>query len=410
MGAAVSDPEGLNIRQLERGLLLLNDLPGIQGSGVVVPGKEPGTAGLTIEVREGPLIEGWLGFDNFGSRSTGTARGIASARLNNPSGRGDLAELNLIKSSGTESATASYLLPVGVTGLRARLAASGLQYRVEDSVSVTDAEGGSVWLSAGLSYPWLRTQAASTYLTGTMDFKQFKDSLAGVQTSSRQTRSLSLGSQGNYYFAANGRSLNYSATLTGGNVDRGAVPSDLAADEVTRNTQGGYGILRVTGSWIEQLGTDFSASATLAMQFSSKNLDSSEKIYLGGPRGVRAYPIEEAGSDEGQILNLEARWRAVNTRERGGWDWTLFAFFDVGRAVINNKIWDGWNTGNPGLRNEYTLMGWGLGTRLQVTQRVQIEVVGATKIGENPGRSATGLDADGRSDQSRVWLYGTLFF
>jgi hemolysin activation/secretion protein len=49
------------------------------------------------------------------------------------------------------------------------------------------------------------------------------------------------------------------------------------------------------------------------MRFSSRNLDTSEKMYLGGPHSVRAYPVEEAGSDEGQTLSLEARYLAVNT-------------------------------------------------------------------------------------------------
>jgi hemolysin activation/secretion protein len=410
VAAAVSDAKGLNVKDLERGLLLLNDLPGVQGTGLVVPGREPGTAGLNVDIREGPLVRGWLGYDNFGSRSTGMNRGTADVSLTNPSGRGDLADLNLAKSSGTESVTASYLMPLGLSGLRARLAASGLQYRVEDSVSVTDAEGGSVWLSAGLSYPVMRSQTDNLYLSGSIDGKQFKDSVANVQISSRRTQSLSVGAQANHQSPTGGRLLSFSASLTGGSLDRGGVPSDLAVDEVTRHAQGGYGILRATGSWMEQLNADFSASVTLATQFASKNLDTSEKIYLGGPRGVRAYPIEEAGSDEGAILNLEARWRAVQARERSGQEWTLFTFFDVGRAVLNKNTWSGWNAGNPNLRNDYTLSGWGLGIRGQIAQTAQFEFVWARKIGSNPGVSLTGLDADGHSDKDRVWLVGTVFF
>jgi hemolysin activation/secretion protein len=408
--AALSDPGGLNISEIERGLLLLNDMPGVRGSGVVVPGREPGTLGLALEVREGPLVGGWIGVDNFGSRSTGTNRLTANAGLNNPSGRGDLAELNLAKSSGIESATASYLLPIGVSGLRVRLAASGMRYEVQDELAPPDTKGSSNWLSAGLSYPMLRTQAANLYLTGTVDARQFKDSVAGVQATSRRTRTASVGAQGNQLSTGAGRFLSYSATASVGDLDRGAVPADLAADAATRRTQGSYGILRATGSWLEQLGARFSASATLAMQFSSKNLDSSEKIYLGGPRGVRAYPIEEAGSDAGQILNLEARWRMPQPGESGGHDWTLFGFFDAGRAMLNRNTWTGWNVGNPGLRNEYVLRGWGAGIRGQIARAAQIEIVGARKIGSNPGASATGLDANGRSGKNRLWLVGTIFF
>jgi hemolysin activation/secretion protein len=410
LAAAASDPEGLNIQGIERGLLLLNDLPGILGTGIVVPGREPGTAGLTVDVREGPLVGGWLGLDNFGSRTTGTNRGSEEVNLNNPSGSGDLAKLNLAKSSGTESATISYLMPIGVSGLRARFAASGMHYHVLESFSVTGSKGSSNLLSAGVSYPKLRTQTASMYLTGTVDSKQFKDSLADVQISARRAQSLSVGAQGNHQYSASGRLLSYTATLTRGNLDRSAVPSDLAADEATRRTQGSYGVLRATGVWQEQISTNSAVSATYAMQLASKNLDSSEKIYLGGPRGVRAYPIEEAGSDAGHILNLEARWRLAQVTKRGSQEWTLFGFFDAGRAVLNKNTWDGWNSGNPNLRNDYTLKGWGLGMRAYIAETVQIELVGARKIGGNPGASATGLDANGRSDKTRLWLVGTIFF
>jgi hemolysin activation/secretion protein len=409
MAAAVSDPAGLNIREIERGLLLLNDLPGIRGTGVVVPGREPGTAGLAVDVSEGSVAAGWLGYDNFGSRSTGIHRGTAGAYLNDPTGRGDLAEFNAAKSSGTESVGGSYLAPIGVSGLRARVAASGMRYRVVEPSSL-DATGGSTWLSAGLSYPIVRTQAGSLYLTGTMDGKRFKDSVAGVQTGLRRTRALSAGIQGNRQFSALGRALTYSAALARGQLDRSAVPSDLAADGATRRTQGSYSVLRASAAWWEPLGPNFSFSASLSAQLSGKNLDSSEKIYLGGPRGVRAYPIEEAGGDEGQILNLEARWRAVQARERGGWDCTLFGFFDAGRVVVNKTTWPGWNTGNADLPNQYALKGLGLGLRFEVAQIAKIDLVAARKVGDNPGKSATGLDANGRSDKGRIWLVGTILF
>jgi hemolysin activation/secretion protein len=188
------------------------------------------------------------------------------------------------------------------------------------------------------------------------------------------------------------------------------VASDLAADEATRRTQGSYSVLRASAAWWEPLGPNFSFSASLSAQVAGKNLDSSEKIYLGGPRGVRAYPIEEAGGDEGQILNLELRWRAVQARERGGWDCTLFGFFDAGHVVLNKSIWPGWNTGNADLPNQYALKGLGLGLRFDVAQNAKIDLVAARKVGDNPGKSATGLDANGRSDKGRIWLVGTILF
>jgi hemolysin activation/secretion protein len=42
-------------------------------------------------------------------------------------------------------------------------------------------------------------------------------------------------------------------------------------------------------------------------QLTDHNLDSSQKFYLGGPTGVRAYPSSEGSGSEGYLLNLELK-------------------------------------------------------------------------------------------------------
>ena len=60
--------------ELERGLLLLNDLPGVDVRSVLSPGAALGTSGVTVEVSEGPLVSGNLDFDNYGNKFSGPYR------------------------------------------------------------------------------------------------------------------------------------------------------------------------------------------------------------------------------------------------------------------------------------------------------------------------------------------------
>ena len=55
--------------------------------------------------------------------------------------------------------------------------------------------------------------------------------------------------------------------------------------------------------------------ATLAFsgQLSYQNLDPSEQFYLGGPAGVRAYPVSSNGGSTGQLLTTELRWAALKS-------------------------------------------------------------------------------------------------
>jgi hemolysin activation/secretion protein len=407
---AITDPVALDIRQVERGLLLLNDLPGVRGSGVVIPGSEPGTLGLSLDLSEGPLFGGWLGGDNFGSRSTGVTRVVGDLRINDPTGRGDAGDLYLSHSEGTNSATASYGTPIGLSGLRSRLAMSYMRYELGGELAQLDGKGSSAWVSAGLSYPLRRTRASSVFLTASLDAKRLRDELLGESVSARDSQALSAGVRGNHLFASRPRMLEYSLVLTGGKLDRGGNAKDLAVDQATRRTDGNFAVLRGNGSWQENLGARVTVSASLDVQFANGNLDTSEKMYLGGPRAVRAYPVEEAGSDEGQRLSLEARWRAVQGAQLGGYQGTVLAFFDAGRALRNKETWNGWNSGNPALDNDYLLKGAGLGLSAQFSRHVQIELVAAHKIGSNPGADIQGRDADGRDDDTRYWLNGSFVF
>jgi len=375
-----------------------------------VPGQEPGTLGLGLKVTEDPLFGGWLDVDDYGSRETGVDRVATDLHLNDPSGRGDAGELYLAKSSGTDSATASYTDPIGVSGLSTRAAASYMHYHVPSQFSVLDATGDSTWLSDGLSYPLLRTRSSNFYWTTSVDYKRLLDQAAGTEIDSRKSGSVSAGVRGDHLLAGDKSSLVYLLTLTGGRLDRAGNAADKFQDSLTRHTQGDYAILRTADNWLAQLNPRFSLAAALQLQFASRNLDTSEKMYLGGPHGVRAYPVEEAGSDEGQTLSLEARYLLANTPRLGGQIWTPFVLFDAGHATLNKNLWNGWNAGNPDLQNDYWLKGWGVGLRAQISRIVQLELIEARKIGNNPGASATGQDADGLKDRSRLWFIASLAF
>ncbi len=107
---------------------------------------------------------------------------------------------------------------------------------------------------------------------------------------------------------------------------------------------------------------------------------------------MRAYPIEEAGSDAGEIVSLEARFAVLRSTNQ---DWTVFGLFDAAHADLNRHVWTGWNAGNPGLRDQYVIKGYGIGVRAHVGRRVQLEFVDARKLGRK-GDGPTGWPASVR--------------
>ena len=64
-------------------------------------------------------------------------------------------------------------------------------------------------------------------------------------------------------------------------------------------SDGGWRKLRVAASRQQSLGAGLSLVVAWNAQFSDRNLDSAERVYLGGAGGVRAYPASEGGGAQG---------------------------------------------------------------------------------------------------------------
>lgn len=408
IGTAISDSDPVMLEQIERGMLLLNELPGVRSSSVIIPGSEPGTVGLAVEISEGPAVQGALSVDSYGTRTTGEVRSGASLDINDMSGKGDALRLHVVSSAGTKILRSSYMAPLGAKGLKATVAGYILTYRQGKELSAFDFHGSSTGLSLGLSYPIVLTRNRSLSAAAQIETRKIVDIAGGSETSHKRATNISAGLQQSILLDAWSAASSFGVNLTAGQLDKSRVAADLQQDMATQRTNGTYAVARLNASYVQNLTSRFSLHVNLFGQASNKNLDSAEKLYLGGPRGVRAYSVEEAGGDDGGLLSLEGRWRPW--QRSGDTDVALLGFFDAGRIRRNHSLWNGWNAGNPGMPNTYTLKGMGIGISFVVQQRGKIEVLYARKIGSNPGRTATGLDSNGRRDQDQVWLTGSLSF
>ena len=136
---------------------------------------------------------------------------------------------------------------------------------------------------------------------------------------------------------------------------------------------------------------------SLSGQAASKNLDSSEKFYLGGASGVRAYPASEGGGAEGHLLTLELRWRlpeGVN----------LTTFHDSGSVTVNrNNEYSG--AASP---NDVSLRGSGLSLSGQLASGLSVKLTWARRQGKNPNPTASGNDQDGSLKYNQLWLTTSL--
>jgi hemolysin activation/secretion protein len=399
----------VNEQKIERGLMLLNDLPGIEVKSTLVPGATPGTTDLVIETTEGDVASASVDADNYGNKFTGTARVGATLNASDLSGYGDQATLRAMTSgTGMTYARAAYTLPVGDMGTKAGLAYSKMNYKLGGDFAALNGKGDSGVLSLFAVHPLQRSRNENAYLTASFDNKNLSDDQNGVNVTNKSANVFALGLSGDQRDAFGGGGLNAgSVTLTGGKLNVDGNTNYAANDAITAHSNGNYAKLGFNLSRLQRIDDSWSWYAALSAQHASKNLDSSEKFSLGGT-GVRAYPQGEASGDSGALLNIEARYSVPTT------DWgnlQLVAFLDTGSITLHQSTWAGWQpSGRPNFPNTYSLSGAGLGLNLYRDADFSVRSAVAFKLGSNPGADALGRDSDGASRSVRFWLQASKQF
>ncbi len=398
--AAQPPGTALNAQALDRGILLINDLPGIKAEGRLEEGQHPAETDLVLRVGEGKEVTGDVATDNAGARSTGLNRVIADLSVNSLFGLGDRIDAMLLHSLGSDYERAAYSQLLTSDGLRVGVNASHLSYHViTAALAALDARGTSTTAGAEATYPLVRDRLQNLYVSLTVDDKRFDNKSSGAITSAYSVRAASLGLYGNLFDQFRGGGANNaSLTIEEGNVDLGDSPNE-AADGVTTNTNGGFRKLHLSVSRQQTITEQFSLYAAVSGQLTNKNVDSSEKMYLGGSSGVRAYPANEGGGAQGVMLNLEAR-------ERLPANFNVIGFFDLGTIQINkdNDIQGAAHPNSDTLKGVGFTVGWTAHMGLALTASY------ARRIGHNPDPTATGTDQDGSYDLNRVWLQASVPF
>ena len=413
-------PEGqaLNLKAYERALLIASDMPGGATSGSLQAGETEGTTDLLVLKSTDSLVtQIELSTDNGGNRSTGAIRLNANITMNSPWGYGEQITLAASKTEGSEYLRGAASWPISLPGFsgvsrwngwRMGINASVLNYRVLADMNTTTGlapEGSSQTIGAELQYPIMRSAMANWQLSLGLENKKLRNqddnSLLGVLevTSAANTQAVTIGISGNQFDNWYGAGTDQaSAVLTLGNVNLEGSPAAFINNDLkTASTQGDFQKIRYNVARTQSLTPDRSLHVSLNGQWASKNLDSGEKIYLGGMSGVRAYPSGEAGGSTGQIINLELR-QQLNAQ------WQFTAFYDYGQVdqYQNNQKADG--SGPLLVNNNIALSGAGLSLNWRSKQGVQLKATWAQRLGSNPLATTNGNDTDGSLTKDRVWL------
>ena len=382
---------------LERAVLLISDLAGVQPKATLEPGAQPGTTNLTLEIAPTKGTDYDITVDNAGSSFTGKNRLTLGATLNSPGNIGDRAGVRVITSGrGLNSVRLAYDRPLGTAGVRGNIFLSNTKYELGEQFESLKASGAANSWGAGVAYPWVRTSQFNLRLIATGEYRELEDRIASLDiVNEKSAHALQWGAGGDLRDAFFGGGLTaFQALMTNGQlyIHTGTL---VASDAATARTQGGYKKLTFALNRLQSITEDMRLVMTYMGQQASDNLDSSEKFSLGGISGVRAYPPGEAAGDDAHLFQAEAR---VNGGTWQGGQVVPSAFLDYGVSRINHEPWPGF-TGV----NYRKLAGMGVGIEWSRPGSLFVRGWYAHKLGNEPALA----DAD---RPSRVWVQaGALF-
>ncbi len=331
---------------LVKNITLINSLPGVRAVSELAPGQEVGYSDVSIEVEALPRVTGYLSANTYGNRFTGREVLNAGVYLNNLAGRGDRLGLNLKDSNGERQRAVQlgYIVPITEAGTILNLNAGYSDYRLGGEFSILGATGDSAFVSAFLDQPVLRSRQGNITSRIGLSYKDVSDDVSAFALENhRSINALELGLFGDWRDGSwNGfNQLGLNLKFADLNFKNSLAKS---LDATGAETAGNFVKYNLFGSRIQPLSADFNLIFRAEFQGVNKNLDSSEKLAIGGVNRWREFGELPTSSDRGLIAGLELRRAMLPINTLASFlpifksvEASPYAFVDYGKGIINHN-------------------------------------------------------------------------
>ena len=337
--------EVITDKKLESVLNNLNDLPGVVARGILKPGSKPVTTSLDVEVLRRPVWNNYIFADNGGSKNSGRYRYGIHTEINNPGHQGDkIGITGMITNKDTDNYGINYETAIGDKGTRWGIGYSKSTYDIgwiDGYVNPTgESEGFSFY---GLTPVYRDKSKRVTAMYG-YDRREITDDmridlLPGILQPFHSTNEKTA----NVFHVGVSMSEYLPGKFTSGNIIYWY--GDMDTKNMDAYYDGGYHKLTADFNHVRYW-KDWNLRVEASAQLANRDLDGSERFYLGGMKGVRAYPASEVSGDCGYSATLELR----RVTDIEGLE--VAAFVDVGEVQLAKSY------------SQHTkLAGWGLGLR-----------------------------------------------
>ena len=364
-GDKITRSRPLHIDDLERYLLLTNDLPGVTAKSVLRPSKdEPGASEMVLKLDYKP-VDASISLDNLGTRFAGPKQLTATLGANSVAGLGERTRLRYITTGVISPGDREELkffdvnheeilwsegtkLSVGFTSTRSEPGYTLKQQEVKSKSKTT---------TLTLSHPFIRSRAQNLSARLGFTHRDSNTDLLSQRLAKDRIRVASVGAT--YDFVDGFRGI----TLVGAELSQGLNifnPTDKNSADLSRATaRNDFTKVTADVSRLQNVYGNLNVLAAVTGQYSAHELLSSEEFGVGGTEFGRGYDPSEITGDHGVAAKVELQFGDTT-------DWPflqsyqLFGFYDFG-AVFSIKDIDQDTLASMGLGVRFNLTDWSSG-------------------------------------------------
>ena len=335
-GKALLRSSPLKAKDLERYLLLIDDLPGVSVESVLVPSKnEPGASALILTLKHKDM-DANTGIDNRGTKFNGPIQMRGATNANSVMGFYDRLGIQGVLTSNPDELlffNGFGEMPVSSEGTKLFISGSFSKSKPGSTLKQFNVEGDSNTFTVRASHPFIRSRGKN--LKGYLGFtsRNSKTDLLNENITDDRLRILKLGMAYDFVDRLRGVNLFSLGLSKGMNIMDASGPGSLKlsrADGRSDFTKLSGDILR-----LQELGSGWSLLTEVGWQYAFDSLLSSEEFGLGGPQYVRAYDPSEVTGDHGIAFKLELQ-KGVKTNWNYLKSLQSYLYFDHGTVALRN--------------------------------------------------------------------------